>query len=128
MESFFFLSGMALCLFALWAVARHDWLRLTRPKRRVLARVKGHRTSWENSSKSYAAIYAFSAEGGSHEVEDALHASFPQPEVGAMRELVYPEGRPDLARPPRPAMWLAVYFFLIALIVLLSLAWMGWID
>lgn len=128
MRDFFTWAGIALCAFSLWAIGRHDVLRLTRPSRRVLARVKGHRASWENSSKSYAAIYAFSAEGGEHEVEDALHSSYPIPAVGELRELAYPDGRPDLARPPRPSMWLAIYVFLLLTTALLFSAWMGWVE
>jgi hypothetical protein len=127
MEDWFIWIGIGLCLFSLWAVARYDWLRLTRPSRRVLARVTGHRESWENSSKSYAAIYSFSAEGGTHEVEDAVHSSYPLPEVGTLRELAYPDGHPGLARPPRPLLWLMIYAFLLALPALLFAHWMGWV-
>lgn len=128
MEAFFLWSGIALSAFALWAIARNDWLRLTRPRMRVIARVKGHRESWENASKSYAAIYAFTAEGGPCEVEDAVHSSYRQPEVGTTRELVYPQGRPDLARPPRPAMWLGIYGLLSFMLLLLLARLMGLID
>lgn len=119
MERYFLYAGIALVLFSLWAIARHDLLRLTRSIRRVQARVGGHRTSWENSARSYATIYEFSDETGQHSVVDAVHGSFPKPEVGALVELAYPEGRPDLARPPRPLMWLAVYALLLGLLGLL---------
>jgi len=82
-ERWFLASGIALCLFSLWAIGRHDWLRLVRPSRRITASVTGHRESWENSSRSYAAIYAFTDETGQHEVIDAVHKSFPLPETGA---------------------------------------------
>ena len=128
MRAYFIWAGIALCAFALWAIARHDWLRLTSPSRRVNARVTGHRTSWEDGSKSYAAIYGFTAEGGSHEVVDQVYSASQQPPLDTFRELSYPEGRPDLARPPRPILWGAIYVFLILLIAMLFSSWMGWIE
>lgn len=128
MERHFLFAGIALCLFSLWAISRHDWLRLTRPMLRVMATVSDHRESWDNSSRSYAAIYTFTAEGGSHRVEDALHSSFRKPEVGTLVELAYPAGRPDLARPPRPLLWLAAYAMLLALTGLLAAKALGWLD
>jgi len=127
-ERWFLASGIALCLFSLWAIGRHDWLRLVRPSRRITASVTGHRESWENSSRSYAAIYAFTDETGQHEVIDAVHKSFPLPETGARVDLTYPEGRPDLARPPRPLMWTLVYLLLLSLPGLLAAKWLGWIG
>ena len=128
MENFFIWAGIALCLFSLWAIARHDWLRLTRPSRRVMARVTGHRSDWSDGSKSYAAIFAFSDESGSHEVIDPVYSGSPSPDLGTLRELAYPDGRPDLARPPRPLMWVVVYGFLLVLPLVLLAQWMGWID
>jgi hypothetical protein len=128
METWFLAAGIALTLFALGAVVRHDWLRLTRPMVRVLATVSGHRESWDNSARSYAAIYTFTTEGGRHEVEDALHSSFRKPELGALVELSHPAGRPDLARPPRPLMWLAVYALLLFLLGLLAAKALGWLE
>ncbi len=84
--------------------------------------------SWENSARSYAPIYTFVAEGGSHQVEDAVHSSFAKPEVGTLRELAYPDGHPELARPQRPLMWTVVYGFLLVLMALLFSRWMNWIH
>lgn len=127
MEAWFTWGGIALCLFAIWAIARNDLVRLQRRSRRVVARVVGHRESWENSSRSYAPIYAFEAEGNHHEVVDMVHSTTPHPIMGTMCELAYPEGRPDLARPLRPLMWLAIYALLLALPALLFAHWMAWI-
>ena len=128
MRDFFIWAGMALCAFSLWAIARHDWLRLTTLSRQVNARVTGYRTSWDDGSKSYAAIYSFTAEGGDHEVVDQVYGPSEQPPLDTVRALTYPAGRPDLARPPRPVMWGAVYAFLVLAIGLLFSAWMGWIE
>jgi hypothetical protein len=112
-ENWFLGAAIALLGFALWALVRHDWLRLTRKSRRVNACVTGHRTRWEDSGRSYAAIYAFSDESGNHEVVDAVHDPAPRLVTGTVVELIYPEGRPDLARPARPFLWIAVYLLLL---------------
>ena len=111
---------MALCLFSLWAIARHDWLRLTRPSRRVVGEVIGHRTRLDGESRNFAAIYRFTAEDAVHEVQDMVLNAAPRPAVGSLRELVYPAGHPELARPPRPLLWGTVYLFLIGAGALLS--------
>ena len=121
-------GGMALCLFSLWAIGRHDWLRLTRPTRRAIAEVTGHRTGWSDGRRTYAALYRFTAEDGVHEVTDPVFTSSPRPPVGTMRELAYPEGYPELARPPRLLMWAAVYLLLIGLLGILLARATGWLP
>jgi len=109
MERAIILAGLALCVFALWALVRHDRVRWTRPTRRVTARVCGHEARWFEDTRSYAARYRFSAEGAEHEVVDAVFTPTRSPPEGTAVELAYPAGRPDLARPRRFLMWLAVY-------------------
>ena len=113
------IAGTALCLFSLWAIARYDWLRLVRPSRRVTGVVTGHRSSWDDNSKTYAAIYRFRDESGEHEVIDAVYRPARQPELGAIRELAYPQGHPELARPPRLWLWGGVYLLLLGLLGIL---------
>jgi hypothetical protein len=128
MELYFLLAGQALCLFSLWAIARFDWVRLTRPSRRVGAVVTGHRSSWSDGDKSYAAIYRFALGSTEHDVTDAVYGSSPKPPLGTRVELVHPEGRPDLARVPRPLMWLVVYGVLVGLDAVLLAKMMGWLP
>ncbi len=116
MEHYFLFAGVALCLFSLWAIARHDWLRLTRPGRLACGKVTGYRSNFEDGSYSYAAIYHFADESGPHEVVDAVYHLARQPELGAIRELAYPQGHPELARPPRPLLWGVIYLFLLGLL------------
>ena len=125
MEYYILYGGMALCLFSLWAIARYDWLRLTRPSRRALGEVTGHRSSWDDNSKTYAAIYRFRDESGEHEVIDAVYRPARQPELGAIRELAYPQGHPELARPPRPWLWGGVYLLLLGLLGILAAKTLG---
>ncbi|MBV1690464.1 hypothetical protein KRR38_22965 [Novosphingobium sp. G106] len=108
METAILLTGLFLCLVTLWLLGRHDWVRLTRARRRVTASVTGHRVTRDDAT-SYSAIYAFTDESGRHEVTDAVYEATPRPPIGAVCELVYPAGRPDLARPPRLVLWLCVY-------------------
>ena len=128
MEAFFVWGGIALCLFSLWAIARHDWLRLTSPSRTVTARVICHRSSWNDGSKSYAAVYRFSAEGAEHETVDAVYSGAPYPPEGTSVAMTYPMGRPDLARKPRPLLWLGVYCVLLFLLGMMTAKAMGWLH
>lgn len=127
-EAWFLYGGMALCLFSLWAIARHDRLRLTRPMRRGLGEVVGHRIGREDGQATYAPIYRFTAEDGVHEVVDPVFSSRKQPDLGTRRELAWPQGHPELARPPRPLLWAAVYLFLGVLFAVLAAKALGYIP
>ncbi|MFC0588799.1 hypothetical protein ACFFF7_05175 [Novosphingobium aquiterrae] len=104
------ITFLAVCLLL---VARSDWPRLQGIGRSVTAEVVGHRSQYHNNVRSYAPIYRFAAEGAEHEVIDQVYGGSEQPPVGTRIVLSYPVGRPDLARPPRPLLWLAVYAFLL---------------
>ena len=92
---------------------RSDLPRWRGPHRTVRGEVVGHRSSLDDGSHSYAAVYRFSAGGMTHEVADHVYVGTRHPAVGAQVSLTYPAGRPDLARVPRPLTWLGVYAFLI---------------
>jgi hypothetical protein len=127
-EAWFIYGGMALCLFALWAIGRHDLVRLRAISRSVDAEVIGHRISRDGDGTSYAATYRFSAEGETHEVHDAVLNSSPRPSVGTRVKLNYPFGRPDLARVSRPWTWLFVYATLLFMLAILIARAAGWIP
>lgn len=120
MREYFIWGGVLLCLASIWAMARHDWIRLTRPKRQVLARLSGHRLVSGHETRSYAACYAFEAEGRVHEVVDQLAQARRKGDEGDVVPLVHPAGRPDLARPPRPVMWVALYLGLLIVSAMLA--------
>ncbi|MFM5906228.1 MAG: hypothetical protein ACKOPO_01350 [Novosphingobium sp.] len=128
MRDYFIIAGMALCLCSLWAVVRHDWLRLTTISRQATGTVIGHRRVADGDGDSWAPIYRFSAEGRDHEVVDQVSSGRKQPPEGTQVQLSFPHGRPDLARPPRLVMWLCVYALLIGLFALLFGLWMGWVE
>ncbi|MEQ1639877.1 MAG: DUF3592 domain-containing protein [Novosphingobium sp.] len=127
-EGYFIYAGLALALFGLAAMIRHDWLRLTRPARRVLAQVLRHESSFQDGGMSFAAVYGFRSEDGELEVTDAVYGPQPSPAVGDMVELAYPDGRPDLARPPRLLTWLGVYATLLFMLGMLIAKLLGWFD
>ncbi len=128
MRDVFIWASVALCVFSLVMIARLDWLRLTLPRRRVIARVTGHRLVSDTDGTGYSAIYVFEAEGGSHEVIDQVISSRRQPDPGSLIELVYPAGHPALARKPRLVMWAIAYAFLIGLTGFLVALGLGWVK
>jgi hypothetical protein len=127
MEAWFIYGGIALCLFSLWAIMRHDWLRLTRPSRRVLAEIVDHRMIEDGDGRSYAARYRFHDGIVLQEVTDQVGLYTPRPPVGTVTELAYPEGHPELARPPRPLTWTAVYAALLYSLGVLAAKALGFI-
>jgi len=119
MERMLIWVGIALLSFALSAIARHDWPRLTRASIRTRAVVVGHDTTREDGLTYYAARFAFS--DGSHtlEVVDQRLVQQPLPAIGTELWLAYPAGRPDLARPARAVTWTMVYVALMSILGLL---------
>jgi len=128
MVLYILLAGQALCLFSLWVLARADFVRLTRPACRVVGVVTGYHTSWDDGSKSYAPVYRFTSEGSEHEVTEAVHRPAAKPPLGTAVALRHPQGRPDLARVPRPLLWLAVYGVLVGLEAVLLAKMLGWLH
>ena len=126
MKAYFLWSGIALCLFSLWVLARRDWIRLTRPAHSAMGEVIGHKAGWSEGHATYAAILRFDHPGGTCEVVDQVYSGSPRPPVGTIIALRYPEGHPELARPPRILLWLGVYAFLAGLCLLLLAKVFNW--
>jgi hypothetical protein len=126
--NFFVYGGLAFAVLCLGLLIRHDWLRLTRPSRRVLAEVIGHHSRFQGGAMAFSAIYGFYDEAGAHEVTDAVTHAEPEPEEGETIELVYPAGRPDLARPPRLLTWLGVYATFVFILGMTTAKLLGWLD
>jgi hypothetical protein len=117
-----------LCVFSLWALIRHDRLRLGAPSREARAVVVGYTQGWSDGQPNYAARLRFDAEGATHDVTDQIYRSIRKPPEGTAVIVRYPEGRPDLARIPRPLMWLAVYGAILLMTGLLLARLLGWIG
>ncbi|MFM5954250.1 MAG: DUF3592 domain-containing protein [Novosphingobium sp.] len=107
---------------------RSDLPRWRSRSQTTLGEVIGHRSSYHDNARSFAAIYRFAAEGAEHEVIDQVYSARPQPPVGTLVQLSYPEGRPDLARVSRPVLWLFVYavlLFGLAILIARTAGWLG---
>lgn len=128
MERVILSTALIFCGWCLWLLLRHDWLRWTRPMREAQAIVVGQRTGWSDSRRAYAARLQFQAEGRQHEVIDQLYGSKPAMADGARCRVMWPDGRPDLARIPRPWMWTGVYGILLYLAIILVGRLTGFID
>lgn len=128
MERAIILAGLALCLFALWALVRKDAARWFALSREVRATVVGHQEGWSDGHRTYAARLRFEAEGTSHEVIDQVLNGRPTPPEGTVVMLRFPVGRPDLARIPRPWTWAWVYLTIIGMTGILVARLMGWIG
>lgn len=124
-EQGFLYAGIGLCLLGLLAMARHDWIRLTRRTRHATAEVCSHKTSRDDEGLGYFATYRFLDDAGSHEVTDSLRHQTPLPPLGTRVALSYPAGRPDLARPRRSLQWLSIYSFLLTMAGLLAARALG---
>jgi hypothetical protein len=128
MEAFFTWLGIGLLTFAFVAMLWNDRLRILRPSVRVEGKVIGHRIGMSDGDTDYAAIYRFAADGAQHEVVDGIYTAIRRPAVGTVRVLHYPQGRPDLARPPRLAYWIMVYALLAGMAAVLLAKVLGWIG
>lgn len=127
MEAAFNWLAIALLGIVLAAMLWNDRLRLLRPSVRVQGEVIGHRTGMSDGDTDYAAIYRFTEGGVQHEVIDGLYTAIRRPDVGTIRALHYPQGRPDLARPPRLAFWIMVYGLIFGMAALLVAKMLGWL-
>ena len=127
METAIIYVAMAFVALCLWLVARNDLQRLKGPSRQVPGEVVGHHCSFHDNVRSYAPVYRFSAEGGTQEVTDQVYSGRPHPPLGTRVQLTYPQGRPDLARVPRPLLWAGVYLLLIGLLAVLVAKQAGWL-
>ena len=101
--------GLALTLFAIGALAWQDFGWRHRRKVRIEGEVARFQPSMSNGTEVFAPVFRFTAEGATHEVTDVVYSPRPRRAVGDKALLIYPSGRPDLARISRPAMWVMVY-------------------
>jgi len=127
MEAAFNWLAIALLGIVLAAMLWNDRLRLLRPSLRVQGEVIGHRSGVSDGDTDYAAIYRFTEGGVQHDVIDGLYTAIKRPDVGPIRALHDPQGRPDLGRPPRLAFWIMVYGLIFGMAALLVAKMLGWL-
>lgn len=109
-------------IYALWAVARIDLLRLVQGARFVRGTVVRH----ELGSDGFTPIYQFDDGQGPREARGTTAHVNPQPPVGSSTALTYPRRRPDLARPPQNFARFILYAALIAWIGLFTDLLFNW--
>jgi hypothetical protein len=121
----FLLLGGTLAFFL-----RQDWVLLRGPVATARAVVIDQREDRDSDGGLfYHAKIRFSpGSGPAIEVYDMVGSGRPDPATGAECTVIYPEGRPDLARIRRPILRACIYILLVAMSVLLVLASAGVID
>ena len=106
-----------------------DWQHLSKPSRRVTATVVGYRSDIDEGARRFTPRLSFTDETGQPvEVLDKLYSPSRAPAEGSPIDLVYPIGRPEMARVPRPWMRSLIYVFLGFLLVMVALRVMGRIS
>lgn len=135
MNSVLYLAGLALCLAALWFVIGRiraggsgDWTT-------VSAEVVSHVSAIDNvdsgdgsvsrEQQVFAAVYRFSHDGQDYTVTDKVAREKPTPPAGTRVDLIFPNGQPDKAQPPRKALMIVFAVVLVVFSVLLLLAALG---
>ncbi len=125
MDDIFTWIGLAIIGLTSAGVLWQDRERFMRPSVQVQGEVIGHHESVSDGDDVYAAIYRFTADGVEHESVDSFYTATKRQAVGTIRELRFPQGRPDLARPPRTAFWAMVYALLAGMAALLAAKLLG---
>ena len=128
MQTIFWLAIASVSIVLVVLVAE-DWQHVFRPKRRVMATVVGFRSELDEGTRSFTPRLNFTDETGKDvEVLDTLFSAVRKPAEGSHVELVYPAGRPDMARVPRPWLRLLIYGIAGYMLVVLTLVMMGKIS
>jgi len=100
---------LAVALFALGSLAWRDLGWRNRQRREVEGTIASFKSSMNRGAEVFAPVIRFTAEGAEHEITDIAYSERPKRAVGDKVMLAYPEGRPDLARIPRPAVTVLIY-------------------
>ncbi|HMT43890.1 MAG TPA: hypothetical protein PKA59_05015 [Chakrabartia sp.] len=129
------LGGLLLCVAALWYVVGRiragssgDWTSVTGEVTHhvsALDNVESGDGSVSREETVYAAVYRFSHGGQNYTVTDKVAREKPTPAVGTQVELLFPNGQPDKAQPPRKGLMMVFAVILVVFIVVLLLAALG---
>ncbi len=135
MNSVPYLGGLALCLAALWFVVGRiraggsaDWTTVSAEVVRHVAAIDNVDSgdgSVSREQQVFAAVYRFSHGGKDYDVTDKVAREKPTPAVGTRVDLIFPNGQPDKAQPPRKALMIVFAVVLGVFSVLLLLAALG---
>lgn len=117
MEQFILWSCTVFAVVILAMLAREDWFHLSRPARRVMARIVGHVAHASDGTRVFAPMFEFIGEDGqSVQVEDKVYMPRPKQAAGEMIEITHPKGMPHRARISRP--WLRAGIYVVVLYLL----------
>ncbi len=130
-----FVAGLALCLAALWYVVGRiragnsdDWTKVTGEVIRHVSALDNAQSGDGSVSREevvHAAVYRFNHAGQDYEVTDKVAREKPSPSVGTQVELIFPNGQPEQAQPPRKALMIVFAVVLVVFSVVLLLAALG---
>lgn len=91
-----------------------------RATRTAFGEVRGHHAQGGESGDTYRMVVQFADDAGNeHIFVDGVHKNFPWLPHEAVVEVIYPEGKPELARVFRPALRRRIYVALIAALLAL---------
>ena len=127
-EQIFAALGLALTLFTIGALAWRDLGWRHRRRTQVEGEVASFKSSMNDGTEVFTPVIRFSAEGAEHEMTDVVYSPRPKRAVGDKVQLIYPYGRPDLARISRPVMWVMVYGVLAFIALVLGALAAGWME
>jgi hypothetical protein len=119
---------LAVALFALGALAWRDLGWRNRERREVDGAVVGFKKSMNRGAEVFAPVIRFAADGAEHEITDIVFSERPKRAVGDRVALVYPDGRPDLARIPRPALGAMIYAAFVVMALMAAAGTAGWLS
>ncbi len=121
MATAFLWISLALVVFTTVILLREDWKFLRLGRAHVRATVSGHKRSLDEGHENFAAQFRFATDHGETiQITDAVLQNTAEPPVGTTVDLVYPNGRPDLARRPRPFLRSMIYVTLLAMNAILA--------
>lgn len=135
MDSLAYLAVLVLCLAALWYLVERIRARPGKGWSNVTAEVAGHVSALDNVESGdgsisrqetvYAAVYRFSHDGREFQVTDNVAREKPTPAVGSRVELLFPNGQPEKAQPPRKWLMIVLAGVLVVFSILLLMAAIG---
>lgn len=129
MESLFVWLSLALTAFVLFILLRDDILFLLSPRQSADGIVTGHGSVIDEGDRVFSARISFTDDVGvPHEFLDAVRSQKAEPAVGTIIGVVYPQGRPDKARVPRPWLRLVIYLLIVGLNLLLVAKLLGFVG
>lgn len=116
MGSFLVWVSFALTAFALYILLRDDVPFLHLRKITTKGAVIGHSSVIDEGDRAFSARISFTDEAGAKlEFVDMFRTPAPEPAAGAIIDIIYPQGRPDKARVPRPWLRLLLYTVIVGM-------------